>query len=142
MSDRRPFFTPRVYFRGRLLSVVVQAVAFVGRDAEPFGNLSCGLTLIEAVDVGKQRDQVATFDGDGEVRPLARLPIDLEGAERPIVAGGVQGNIFAAFESAAGQPLVQQRLGARQSSGGDTLEVYGRVARVHSVVSIVHYSPP
>src|SRR6516225_7620924 len=87
MSDRRPFFTPRAYFRGRLLSVVVQAVAFVGRDAEPLGNLSCGLALVEAVDVGKQRDQVATFRiGVGEVRPDARLPIDFEGAERPIVA--------------------------------------------------------
>src|SRR5215471_11233054 len=128
MSYRRPFFTPRGYCRGRLLSVVVQAVTFVGRDAEPFGNLSSGLALVEAVDVGKQRDQVATFGiGVGEVRPFARLPIDVEGTERPIVAGGVQGNIFAAFESAARQPLVQQRLGARQSSGGDTLEVYGAV---------------
>src|SRR5262249_61123697 len=135
MSDRRPFFTPCVYFRGRLLSVIVQAVAFVGREAEPFGNLSCGWALVEAVDVGKQRDQVATFDGDGEVGPLARLPIDLEGAERPIVAGGVQGNIFAAFESAAGQPLVQQRLCARLSRRGDSLGGYERVAPVHSVVS-------
>ena len=92
------------------------------RDAELLGNLSCGLALVESVDVGKQRDQVATFGGDGEVRPFARLPIDFEGAERPIVAGGVQGNIFAAFESAAGQPLVQQRLGTRQGSGGDTLK--------------------
>ena len=108
-------------------------------DAEPLGNLSCGWALVEAVDVSKQRDQVATFGiGVGEVRPFARPPIHFEGAKRPIVAGRVQGNIFVAFEPAAGQPLGQQRPGARQGGGGDSLEVYGRVARVRAVVRQHH----
>lgn len=89
-------------------------------DAQEFRQPVGGFALLDAVQIGDQRNQIAALVASCEVRPCARIPVDRETARFRVGARRIRRQVFPAlvFPAADAQP-VGDHIEAGQCGSGD-----------------------